>query len=69
MTDRVEFIESYVRIGSNYRWSDNHGELVRCRYCAHCDRPYEWELYCTFHARDTAPERFCSEGVKKDADD
>ena len=40
MTDRpkrkVEFIESYWtggELGSDYQWSDNHGELIRCRDC------------------------------------
>lgn len=33
---KVELIESYWtggEYGSNYEWSDNHGELVRCKDC------------------------------------
>ena len=33
---KVEFIESYWtggEYGSNYEWSDNRGELVRCKDC------------------------------------
>lgn len=43
MSDRpekrlVEMIESYWtggEYGSDYKWNDNHGELVRCKYCKH----------------------------------
>lgn len=37
---KVEFIESYWtggEYGSDYRWNDNHGELVRCKDCKHWD--------------------------------
>lgn len=35
---KVEFIESYIKDGdSDYRWSDNHGELIRCKDCKHRD--------------------------------
>lgn len=33
MNRRIEFIESYRKIGNDYQWSDNHGELVRCADC------------------------------------
>lgn len=41
---RVEFIESYIKIGnSDYKWNDNHGELIRCKDCkwftyGYCDK-------------------------------
>ena len=35
MNRRIEFIESYRKIGNDYQWSDNHGELVRCKDCKH----------------------------------
>lgn len=42
MTNKVEFIESYIKIGnSDYQWQDNHGELVRCKDCKH--RPIQTE--------------------------
>jgi len=30
---RVELIETYLKIGNDYQWFDNHGELIRCRNC------------------------------------
>ena len=40
MTQKVEFIESYIKVGNDYQWNDNHGELIRCRDCA------EWKARC-----------------------
>ena len=32
---KVEFIESYIKIGNgDYQWHDNHGELIRCKDCS-----------------------------------
>jgi hypothetical protein len=33
--ERVELIEEYLKIGSDYQWHDNHGELIRCKDCIH----------------------------------
>lgn len=33
--EKIEFIESYIRVGNDYQWNDNHGELVRCKDCKH----------------------------------
>lgn len=30
---KVEFIESYIKVGNDYQWHDNHGELIRCKDC------------------------------------
>lgn len=30
---KVEFIESYIKVGNDYQWNDNHGELIRCKDC------------------------------------
>ena len=33
---KIEFIESYWtggEFGSDYKWNDNHGELIRCKDC------------------------------------
>ncbi len=42
--NKVEFIESYIKVGNDYQWSDNHGELIRCKDCKHYitrnDYPY-----------------------------
>lgn len=36
MSEKVEFIESYIKVqGGDYQWSDNHGELIRCKDCVH----------------------------------
>lgn len=34
---KVEFIESYIKVGNDYQWHDNHGELIRCKDCKHRD--------------------------------
>lgn len=33
MNRKVEFIESYIKVGNDYQWNDNHGELIRCKDC------------------------------------
>lgn len=33
MKRKVEFIESYIKVGNDYQWFDNHGELIRCKDC------------------------------------
>lgn len=56
---KVEFIESYIKIGnSDYQWNDNHGELIRCKDCRHYmpDKRYE----CFLHDEHTEPENYCS---------
>ena len=35
MKRKVEFIESYIKVGNDYQWNDNHGELIRCKDCAY----------------------------------
>lgn len=36
--ERVEFIESYIKVqGGDYQWNDNHGELIRCKDCKYYD--------------------------------
>ena len=35
MPRKVEFIESYIKVGNDYQWNDNHGELIRCKDCKH----------------------------------
>ena len=55
--ERVEFIESYIKVqGGDYQWSDNHGELIRCKdckwyderisMCDNCGLPREQRFYC-----------------------
>lgn len=40
---KVEFIESYIKVGNDYQWNDNHGELIRCKDC-------KWYEYDTPHS-------------------
>ena len=30
---KIEFIESYIKVGCEYQYNDNHGELIRCKDC------------------------------------
>ena len=61
MIQRVEFIESYIKIGNgDYQWNDNHGELIRCKDCRHnydCSIQYHAqageEFYCGAAERRT----------------
>ena len=76
MTDKrtkVEFIESYIKIGnSDYKWNDNHGELIRCRDCKHYDetqrgvpRKEKRRYVCDeFNVDDNF---FCADGERRDA--
>ena len=62
---KIEFIESYWtggEYGSDYKWNDNHGELVRCKDCKH------WEQqtgHCPYNSIFTHSEWFCADGEKR----
>ena len=62
---KVEFIESYIKLGdADYQWSDNHGELVRCKDCRKKDKeecPMYVDYPCTNKPGD---DWFCAEGAK-----
>ena len=68
-TTKVEFIESYIKHGpGDYEWSDNHGELIRCRDCRFWEdgnAPDWWpcaqvgtepDFYCGYAKRRTESE-------------
>lgn len=71
---KVEFIESYWtggEIGSDYQWSDNHGELIRCRDCKHgrSIKPMDGFILCKKNKDDychRAPDWFCADGERKE---
>ena len=64
---KVEFIESYIKIGnSDYQWSDNHGELIRCKDCKHYDGN---ECMIRMGWFPVSPEWFCADGKRKEEDD
>ena len=45
---RVEFIESYLKIGNtDYQWKDNHGELIRCKDCKYYRVDGDDAHYCS----------------------
>ena len=65
---KVEFIESYWtggEYGSDYKWDDNHGELVRCKNCKHYkeDGTGMCDLY---HAHGCAETWYCADGERKE---
>ena len=67
---KVEFIESYWtggEFGSDYQWNDNHGELIRCKYCKKRET-----MYCPFYWRYKSTKYddwFCADGKRKSADE
>lgn len=56
----VEFIESYRKVGDDYQWNDNHGELIRCKECRHYTG--KW---CTIYST----KQFDINDIYKDDDD
>lgn len=73
---RVEFIESYIKIGNgDYKWSDNHGELVRCKDCKHkvdTVDDYDYESKCPCYCSGDAyyswvpdDDWFCPRGERR----
>ncbi len=70
MSEKIEFIESYIKVqGGDYQWSDNHGELVRCKDCklkgninlcplAYIEKTEQFTALCT-------DEWFCGNGKRK----
>ena len=65
MMEKIEFIESYIKVqGGDYQWSDNHGELVRCRDCKNGEPGacgYGVDCDGVWHADDW----FCADGERR----
>ena len=73
---KVEFIESYIKIGNgDYEWNDNHGELIRCKDCKHggCRTTYTdgrlAKVVCKLHGTKKNEvwmdaDWFCADGEK-----
>lgn len=70
MNRRIEFIESYRKVGNDYQWSDNHGELVRCKECKHyrdCDLEHPDCGWCRRLICGTvAPDFYCADGEREE---
>lgn len=67
---KVEFIESYWtggEYGSDYMWSDNHGELVRCIDCQWHEMQGEM-LICKAEDKPHTYDWFCAGGKRRDDD-
>lgn len=61
---KVEFIESYIKVGNgDYKWDDNHGELIRCKDCK-----FRWDaLNCQMYSEGmkTGDDWFCADGERE----
>lgn len=75
--ETVEFIESYKRVGNDYQWNDNHGELIRCRDCKYYNndglelKDIGWcelnsKIYPSGEWDMWDEDDFCSRGERKD---
>ena len=61
---KVEFIESYIKIGNgDYKWNDNHGELVRCKDCRQNN---QCSIQFKFADPDCPGEWYCAYGEKNE---
>lgn len=57
---KVEFIESYIKHGNgDYKWNDNHGELIRCKNCKHYDEQCQ---QCEKIDGIIQPDFYCADG-------
>ena len=72
MPRKVEFIESYIKVGNDYQWNDNHGELIRCRDCKYWSAEIEQTAIpnmrkCTWWRNiGVFPIDFCSRAERKE---
>lgn len=66
MNKRIEFIESYIKIGdSDYVWNDNHGVLVRCKDCN--KNPQKGWVGCPMAGLSTRTDNYyCSLGERRE---
>lgn len=65
---KIEFIESYWtggEYGSDYKWNDNHGELIRCRDCKYNDVNQCMIKSGWFPVK---PDWYCADGSRKDGE-
>ena len=65
MNQRVEFIESYIKIGNgDYQWNDNHGELIRCKDCKFWYKD-EYSHLCKITGDLHPANWFCADGEQR----
>lgn len=66
MTEKVEFIESYIKNGTgDYKWNYNHGELVRCADCIHFNNPIKGVPFCKHIKKFITVDWYCADGKRK----
>ena len=65
MKRKVEFIESYIKVGNDYQWNDNHGELIRCRDCKNYGTDGN-RLNCNVFCCSMPENGFCSMAEPKE---
>ena len=68
---KIEFIESYWtggEFGSDYKWNDNHGELIRCNDCKYYSLPQigysKGECLIRAGYFPVKPDWFCADGER-----
>ena len=64
---KVEFIESYIKFeDSDYKWNDNHGELIRCKDCKwwHETEPQKGLGDCGQGIGVTTGKWYCADGER-----
>lgn len=65
MSRKVEFIESYIKVGNDYQWNDNHGELIRCRDCKNWGQD-GYREGCKYAVYIMTENDFCSRAEPKE---
>ncbi len=63
---KVEFIESYIKHNhSDYQWSDNHGELIRCKDCKHWNKE-DQDCNIKVGCFPAPPDWYCADGERQE---
>lgn len=66
MIQKVEFIESYIRLDNgDYQWNDNHGELVRCKDCRYYNEE-DHDCNITSGYFHVEGDWFCADGERNE---
>lgn len=69
---KVEFIESYIKVESEYQYNDNHGELIRCGACTMFDDRFGNCLNPRFSSLANGPTPkvrewfYCADGKRRE---
>ena len=66
MPRNVEFIESYIKVGNDYQWNDNHGELIRCNDCRYWGQD-GYREGCKYVMVGMTESDYCSNAERKES--